>query len=78
MAKGVPESTGWEVETPEQRQESLNYTKQPARMKQLHMSRFRTISKMYEVEKGKVQISEVTCVLVYHPSALEEDTRNWK
>lgn len=42
------------------------------------MSQFRTISKMYEVEKSKVQMSEVTYVLVYHPSPLEDNTRNWK
>lgn len=44
------------------------------------MSRFRTISKMYEVEKSKVQISEVTYTLVYHPFLLEEDgelERDW-
>lgn len=44
------------------------------------MSRFRTISKMYEVEKSKVQISEVTYTLVYHPFPLEEDgelERGW-
>lgn len=63
---------------PKELQESLNYTKQPVRTKQLHMSRCRTISKMYEVEKSKVQMSEVTHVLVYHPSPLEDNTRNWK
>lgn len=42
------------------------------------MSRFRTICRMYEVEKSKVQIREVTYVLVYHLFPLEEDTVNWK
>lgn len=33
---------------------------------------------MYGVEKSKVQISEVTYVLVYHAFPLEEDAMDWK
>lgn len=42
------------------------------------MSRFRTISKMYEVEKSKVQIREVMYVLADDLFPLEEGTVNWK